>query len=267
MRILADLGTHVAGDPAITQVDHAPLLDDTYTTAINGKYAIPVPSGADFEVFPDSYILNGGVVDGDSVVAQSMSHLLAAYPMFEFIYFNPLLTATHVDELDLQATFLPPGSSVGSDQFPTRVQTGRGLSSIGAVQGQMPTHTALMPINTGSTPHRPGLVITEEIDISTATGGAGADEFCAWWKVYYFEVTEDASGLGITNTPTIRYLKEGDQEPAGLTVYISVDNGATWCEIGLLETVAYGAPSTGFRLAFVSESDSKLFIACFAVMF
>jgi len=264
VRILADLGTHVAGDPAITQVDHAPLLDETFRTAINGKFAIPVPSGAEFNVDHESYILNGGVVDGDSVVAISMSHLLAAYPMYEFIYFNPLLTAANIDELDLSATFIPPGSSVGSDEFPTRVQTGRG---VGVDSGQMPTHTALLAVNEGASPSRPGLLITEEIDISVATGGAGADEFMPWWKVYYFDITEDSNGYDSTNSPAIRYLKEGDQEPSGLSVYISVDDGATWCEVGLLETVAFAAPSTGFRLAFVNSGDSKLFLACFAVMF
>lgn len=278
MRILADLRTHLTGNPLITQVEKVPSRDEL--NAINGKYSIPIVNGADFPVDSDSYILDGsGEIDGGDVASISYAHLLAMYPMFGHIYFNPLLTPDHVDELDLTAQFkdvnLPPPYGPSPPElptyFPTRAQTGREQGIPGMDSGQMPTHTAVLPVNSSMSPPRPGILITDEIDISAYTSGVGADEFMVYWYLYDFSVSQDVySTWGATagqNNPSIRSIIETEQEPDGFSVYLSPDNGANWCSVGLLEPVAFTSKTTSFRLAFKNESDSKIFIATFAVMF
>lgn len=265
MRVLVDLRSHVSGAPEITQVEQIPNAGDG--VAINGKYVLPIVPGAEFPIDAASYVLDGGGdVDGEDVSSISFAHLLASYPQFGNIYFNPLLTAGHVGELDLAfTTFHDPVTGVDT---PVRCQTGRD-ALLNA--GQMPTHTALLAQNDTGTNARPGLIVTDEIDISPYTGGVGADEFMIYWKLLDFSVSEDVrSDYGTTsgqNTPAFRQVYETDQEPSGFSVYITPDNGDHWCEVGLLEPVAFCAKTTGFRVAFRNENDYKIFLAHFAVLF
>ncbi len=265
MRILVDLKSHLTGAaPLITQVEKVPPIDMDGVTVINGKYLIPVAPGADFRVDDTDYVLDGsGEIDGGDVSSISYAHLLAAYPMFEFVYFNPLLTADHVGELDLTATFSDP-----PDTFPTRAQTGRAL---GGDAGQMPTSTAVLKQNPTISPARPGMLISDLIDISAFTGGGGADEFMLFWKLYAFFTTDDVmadSGLlAGTNTPAHRLVAEVPQEPNDFLAYISVDDGTTWNEVGLLEPI-FTAASTDFRVAFRNNgTDERVYIATFGVLF
>ena len=282
MRILVDLKTHLEGTPSITQVEKVPPQGVAGRTPINGRYAIPIIRGIDFPVDETSYVLDGaGNVDGGDVSSISYAHLLAIYPQYGNIYLNPLLTADHVDELDLEATFkevnLPPpyGPSPPEEPvyYPVRMQTGRGP---GAGEGQMPTHTAVLAENETMLPPRPGMLITDNIDIGPYTLDehgvpVGADEFMVYWKLYGFQVSEDvASDYGATrghNDPAIRYIEEVDQEPTDLHVFISIDDGANWCEVGLLEPIAFCDRSTQFRLAFMNRGSQKLYLATFAAMF
>jgi len=190
------------------------------------------------------------------------------HPQFGHLYFNPLLTSTHVDELDFTATFLdntvaPPVS------YPSRFQSGRPVGL--ADSGQMPTHTAILPVNATTTPSHPGVLITKEIDISAYTSNLGADEFMVYWKLYDFQTGHDvASDFGATdglNVPSIREVEEMDQEPTGLSVYLSPDNGGHNCLVGLLEPIAFCAKTTSFRLSFVNRGTNKVYLACLAVLF
>jgi len=264
MRVLVDLSSHVAGVPAITQVERVP--DPSVLVPINGKYVLPVVPGAEFPITMSSYILDGaGDVDGGDVSSISFAHLLASYPQFGRIYFNPLLTAANVGELDVTFSFSDP---VTAADITPRLQTGRD-ALLNA--GQMPTHTALLPQNNLTTPVRPGLLVTDEIDISAYTGGVGADEFMVYWSLLGFTTSEDVcSDYGVTvgtNSPAIRYVQEVDQEPTGLSVYITPDNGSHWCEVGMLEPVAFCAKTTKFRVAFRNASSNKVYLANFAVLF
>ena len=271
MRILVDLSSHVTGDPKVTQVEKTPPLGAAGSTSINGKYVIPVPSGMDFRVDANDYVLAAGVVDGGDVTSITYAHLLAAFPMFGHVYFNPLLTGDHVGELDLTAqwkdtTGSPPAAPT---YYPTRAQTGRGTGPPDA--GQMPTHTAILAQNSSVTPSRPGILISDAIDISTFTGGVGADEFMLYWKLYDFEIGDDViSTFGATagqNEPAIRRVLEVDQEPSGFSAYISVDDGANWCEAGLLEPMAFANKSTEIRVAFRNTTASKVYLATFGALF
>jgi hypothetical protein len=269
MRILVDLGSHVAGDPQITQVEKVPPRGIDGATAINGKYVIPVPPGMDFRVDSSDYVLNGGIVDGGDVSSITYAHLLAAYPMFGHVYFNPLLTADHVSELDLAATFKDQSSTPPDPPtyYPTRAQTGR----FGGLAGQMPTHTALLAQNGTLTPPRPGILISDLIDITTPTGGVGADEFMLYWTLYDFTVSDDVAAdhglLTGQNAPAIRQVIEADPEPSGFSAYISTDDGANWCEAGLLEPLPYTEKTTAFRVAFKNTTASKIYLASFGVLF
>lgn len=218
------------------------------------------------------YLLNdAGDIDGNDLASQSMARLLAVYPMFGNIYFNPLLTDEHVDELDFTFDWKEPGTG---DIFNPRFQTGREAPLDDS--GQYPTHTALLSANNTVSPRRPGLIVTDEIDIGPYTVDCddkqvGTDEFMVWWKLYDFTTTADiASDFGAQagkNEPALRYVEETDQEPTDFSAYISIDGGANWCLVGLLEPVAFCEKTTKVMLAFVNTGLAKKYIASFALMF
>ena len=274
MRLLADLRSHVTTPPApeIIQVQRVPAVGDQ--TISNGKFVLGMPLDVDFPITSASYILNGaGEVDAGSVVSQGFAYLLAAYPQYGNIYFNPLLTSDNVAELVLDQSFhFTDKSLVPPKTFYPRFQTGRENGV--ADDGQMPTHTALLGANTGLTPTRPGLILTDEIDITDFTldcngDPVGADQFLVYWKLYTFTVTEDVATdwPTPTNTPALRTVRETDQEPVDFTVYITTDGGANWCEVGLLEPVAFCDKTTKVRLAFRNDGPTKVFLANFALLF
>lgn len=270
MRVLVDLASHVTtGDPQITQVEKTPPIGTPGRTPIGGKYSIPIVPGANINVTKSDYVLNAGVVDGGDIASQSYAWLLARYPSFEWVYFNPLLTPDHVAELDLSATF---------GGFPTRAQTGRITAApfppgTGGPfpAGQMPSHTAILGQNNTVAPPRPGLLVTQDIDISAYTGMAGTDTVMPFYKIYDFDVSEDiSSDYGVfagQNSPSIRYLIERDQEPAGFSVYISPDGGVSWVNAMLLAPVTFMANTTTIKLAFENTTANKIFLATFGFLF
>lgn len=267
MRVLADLGSLITtGTPAIIQVD-TPIPGAAGGVPINGKFAVPIIKGVDFPIDSASYILAAGDVDSGAVPSISYAHLLAMYPSYGNAYFNPLLTAAHVNEFDFTAQFrdaftAPPAIYM----YEVRVQTGRPAAFVPVgPAGCMPTHTAILPINTTTTPDRPGVLITKEVDI-TAYAPDGADSFLVYWKLYGFSVSEDVLD-GTTNEPTTRTIIETDQEPDDFEVYISVDNGVTWCQVGLLEPVGFCDKTKKFRVAFLNWSASKVYLATYGVLF
>jgi hypothetical protein len=257
-RIVADIPSNT-----ILQVEKTPDIGDS--SEFGGRFALPVPDGAALELDPSSYILPQ---DGGDVATQLAAALLARYPMYDNIAYNFLLEAADVDDLDLD--LLPAVSAVGPTTVRTRVQTGRG-SALPGPTGQVPTTTAILPMNTAVGPNRPGMVVTDTIDIGPATGGAGADEFLMWWKLYELGDTEDiASDFGIfagINAPGTRSIVEIDQEPAGFTANISHDDGATWTPINRLEPTDLTVFDTDVRILFINNSNNKIYVAAYAVMF
>lgn len=268
MRILVDLGSHISGSPQIVQVDKTPTPGVAGGVNITGKYVIPVAKGTEFQVDSNSYVLDGGGdVDGGDVTSISFAHLLATYPLFSNIYFNPLLTAFHVDEIDFAAQFRDSFTSPPNVyMFDVRVQTGRPAAfTVPGPAGQMPTHTAILPVNSSTVVDRPGVFITKEIDLTTYTPD-GADNFMVYWKLLGFDVSHDVSN-GVVNSPSTRNVLEPDQEPNGFSVFISQDNGLTWCQVGLLEPIGFCDKAKKIRIAMVNRGTSKVFLANYAVFF
>lgn len=264
MRVLVDLSSFILGNPKIVQVDHTPVPGTDGGVNINGKFVIPIIKGVEFPIDSASTVLDGGGdVDGRDVSSISYAHLLAMYPMFSNVYFNPLLTQSHVGELDFDATFRDTTTNPPNIyEFPVRVQTGRPTGfAIAGPAGQMPTHTAVLPANRTTTPERPGVLITKEIDLSPYAPD-GVDKALVYWKLLSFDTGHDYD-----DTPAIRTVTEPDQEPDNLKVHVSTDNGITWCPTGLLEPIGLCDKSTKIRLAFVNHSDDKISIATYGLLF
>jgi len=251
MRVLGNLS-----DNSILQVERTP--DEGLTTPINGKYVVVLPLGSQVDVSSTSYITP---VNGGDVSSLAFAGLLAQYPMYGHIVFNPLLQATDVADIDLTAT-LPTGEI-------SRSFVGRGAGPLPT--GCCPNSTIILPQNDTTTPVRPGLLITDTIDISVATGGVGAQEFMVYWKLYGFATQNDVmSDYGATlgtNTPALRNISEIDQEPADLEVYLSIDDGLTYTQMGRLEPVAFCVANTHLRLAFVNRGSTRVYLACYAILF
>lgn len=261
----------VPGPPDIVQVTAAPPSSGT-GYILNGKFVIPMPLDLDFQVDSSSYILDGaGQLDGGDVSSQGFALLLARYPQYEHIYFNPLLTPENLDELVLDQSY---GIVNGYYTQYTRCQTGRpGLVDA----GQMPCATAVLGVNSRTVPSRPGYLITESIDISAYTqdcdgNPVGAREFMVYWKLLEVTETHDVAGAvagtgaGL-NTPALRYVNATNDEPPFWSVWLTTDDGATWCEVHLLEPVSMCVRGTAFRLAFKNTYAAKRYLAHFAVLF
>ena len=270
MRVLVDLRSHLAGTPLITQVERGIPLGQAGKTNINGRFALPLPRGVDFSIDGSSYVLDGGGdIDGKDVTSIAYAHLLARYPQYKHVYVNPLLTPAQVGQLDFTKQFRdtftnPPNVYL----YAPRVQTGR--PNVGAPiagdAGCMPTHTALLPLNAHATVPRPGVLVTKEIDVGAYTGGQGADNFLVHWVLHGFTVGDDVNH-GDTNQPAMRGFYEPDLEPDDFKVYLSTDDGTSWCHTALNDGVGFCDKATKIRLAMVNRSNSKVYVGSYGVLF
>lgn len=260
MRVLADLSSN-----DLLQVERSPDIGDV--TQINGKYAVEVPAGA-LSIDTSSYMVP---VDGGDVTSLAYQELLGRYPQFPNIVFNPLLESTDVGDFDLSATVDNTANQVlaapYTGTFTTRAQLGRSSSPPGIA----PLSTAILAPNEQTTPPRPGLLVTDIIDISAATGGAGATDFLVYWKVHQVDTSADInSDYGIhagVNEPAIRSLTEIDQETAGFVVAISIDGGSLYEPISHLTPKNFCVSGTEIRLAFLNTSPNKVYLATYALLF
>lgn len=251
MRVIADLASNrlirTQPDPAVGA-----------SAAMNGQFVVPVPEGAAVTLTPTSYLTPQNV---GSVPGQAAAALLARYPMYSNVAYNFLLEASDVAALDLAAT--GPGGII------TRAMVGRGA---GLSTGIAPNSTVILPQNNlAAGPPRPGCLVTDTIDIGPATGGAGAEEAMLWWKVASFSTSEDVlHGYGVNagaNNPSIRSLNETSQEPAGFSVSVSNDDGASWFPAPRLTPVDLGVFDTRVRVAFTNTSANRVYLLAFAVLF
>ena len=243
-------------DSVIIQVSPTPPVG-TYTP-VNGKFVVDIPDG----VVPPTINETSRLIDPlNNVVDPIFQGLLRAFPGYRNVSYNPLLTSTDLALLDTTATFpFNPGPPV---QFwSTRAQTGR----VGVPAGVAPNSVAMLAENPHPNPPRPGLLITDTIDIGPATGGVGANNFLVYWKVYTMMVTEDVMdySTGI-NSPALKNLVEVQQDI--VDVYLSVNDGGGYTPVTRLSPCVTCDPGTLVRLAFVNHNPTKVYLAAYAVLF
>lgn len=260
MRIYADVNRldETAPEPAsvIVQAGGDPPVGSV--TVVNGQFVVPVPPGVTLPTLDPLTRLTGPGTVLDAVYAR----LLAQYPQYAFIRYNPLLQGVHQDLLSSTATVTVPGPST----YITRAQLGRYTG--GTADGLAPMGVALLPANTTNMVVRPGMVSTKTINI-VGDRPMGTDQYCVYWQLYGLDCTHDVMDYapGGPNTPATKLVTEVDPEPAGLEVYLSVDAGATYAQIRRLQPFAAAAAGTNVRLAFVNKSGTKLCLAAYAVMY
>jgi len=262
MRIVATLDSN-----EILMVEKTPSLGEAVSR--NGQYMVPVADGVKVAVEPNSFILP--TADPDSVVARNFAGLLAQYPQFENILFNPLIEDSDIDDLDLTAV-LNEGSPVTATHI-SRFQVGRGTAGP-LPSGNAPNSVAVLSQNqtAGFGLERPGVLVTNTMDIGPLTGGVGATEFAVFWYIYEFTTTEDVrSSFGLTagqNTPAIRQVVEVDQEPADFEVLLSINDGANFFPVDRLLPIAFCDPGSLIRLAFKNTNPlNKRYLAHFGLLF
>jgi len=253
MRIVVDTST---GN--ILQVEKTPELGTL--VAFNGKSTAPIPEMGAVDISAASYVLP---VDGGDVLSEAYASMLAQFPMYNNIVFNPLISALDIAALDLAALFTPTGDI-------TRAMVGRGAGPLPV--GHMPNMVAVLAQNNRVSPSRPGVLISDTIDITAATSGLGADEVMVWWHLLGFETTHDVtSSYGATagqNEPAIRSIVEVNPEPSGFAVYISHDDGANYTQVNRLEPTDLLTYGTALRIAFVNTSNTNTrYMAAYAILF
>ena len=243
-------------DSVIIQVSPTPPVG-TYTP-VNGKFVVDIPDG----VVPPTINETSRLIDPlNNVVDPIFQGLLRAFPGYRNVSYNPLLTSSDLALLDTTATFpFNPGPPV---QFwSTRAQTGR----VGVPAGVAPNSVAMLAENPHPNPPRPGLLITDTIDIGPATGGVGANNFLVYWKVYTMMVTEDVMDYSTgVNSPALKNLVEVQQDI--VDVYLSVNDGGGYTPVTRLSPCVTCDPGTLVRLAFVNHNPTKVYLAAYAVLF
>lgn len=253
MRVVVDQSSG-----SILQVEKTPDVGDA--RPFNGRFAVPVPEMVALDVTGSSYVTP---VDGGDISSLAFSQMLVQFPMYENIVFNTFLEAADVADLDLAATF--PGTP-----DITRAFVGRGSGPLPT--GVYPNVVGVLPQNSRVAPARPGVLISDTIDITAATGGLGADEFMVWWLLYDFttshDVSSDFGGNSGTDTPAIRHITEVDPEPAGFQVYLSHDDGVTYLPMSRLTPTDFVTFGTQVRIAFRNTNTSnRRYIAAYAILF
>lgn len=267
MRIYADLNRlpNVGPEPSSVLIQVAPTPPEgAAAVPSNGKFYVDVPEG----VFPPPIDVNSKLLGPGpaNILPAIFDGLLRGFPRYRFVKYNALLTSADVDALDLTATF-PVSPGPPPVKYITRAQVGRG----GVLdQGLAPNAVAVLPENDTTTPVRPGLLITDTIDIS-ADVPAGTTEFVVYWKIHQYDVTPDVmayDGPGVgTNEAAIKGLLEVSQSPTDFEVYLSANDGGGYSRVSRLVPMTTCDPGTLIRLAFVNKSPTKRYIASYALIY
>ncbi len=226
-RVFVDIGSHMTTGPRIVQVkkDATPGVG----TVVNGKYVLHVLD--EVPVTSEDYVLDEhGALDGGDLSSRSFAALLARYPDYSNIHFNPLLIASNY-------SLWGPSASVP------------GLYT-GSTTGMMPGQTSL-----GS-----GSIRTTNIDVGSA------DSFMVYWKLHTFQVTHDVQDRQTgTNLPAYRLMYDLDPTTDDFSVELETSEGTV--PVDFLTPIATTAPVTWVRLHFTGNSDYRIYIASYAVLF
>lgn len=264
MRIYADISRIPNVGPeassVIIQVAPTPPVGSA-PVPVNGKFYVDIPEG----VQPPPIGIGSTLLGAGSILPPIYNSFLAKFPKYSFIKFNPLLTSADSAALDLTATFPVVGPPLSA--WATRAQVGRGA---GLNLGLAPNTVAVLPQNNSVFPARPGVLITDTIDIS-ADIPAGAREFQVYWKIHQYAVTSDVMAydgpLAGQNEAAIKQLFEVDQSPPDFEVYLSSNDGAGYSPVRRMMPCAVCDPGTNIRLAFVNKSPTKIYIASYAILY
>ena len=208
---------------------------------VNGAFLIDVPEMITLTLDDSS---NVTTLTGTTIP----DALLAAYPAYSTLIWNPLLTALAQTQIDSSAVFPDP---VGGN-YPSRLQ-----------KGSLPNSLAIIEKNSAMS--RPGVVITQEYTLPTP-----AQTFVVYYRVGAVSWSADTVPTGldpIANSGGKKYLNVADQTPADFTVYISADNGSSYQEAERLVPVSFGATTSSIRLAFVNNSDTKLNLLSYGILY
>lgn len=230
---------------------------------VNGMFVPAIPATAPVVVDSASYILP---VDGGDVSSLAFANLLTQFPMYAYIVFNPLLTASDVAALELANPLPAPVTPPVGTATKIRAILGRGAGPLAV--GQSPNRTTILAKNPVT--NVAGMIMSDTIDIS-ALVPAGVDEVSIWWQLEQVVRTDDVtSSYGATagkNEPCDVFLQTQSPEPAGFDVYISNDDGATWYPAGFLSPVDLLNVGPMLRIAFVNTSNTAYRLSAFAIMF
>lgn len=261
MRIYADINRlpDVGPEPESVIIQVAPT--GSTPVPVNGKFYVDVPEG----VAPPTISATSRLLGPGNIVGTLFEGLLAKFPRYNFIHYNALLTSADVDGLDLTASFSDPGPPLTS--FSTRAQVGRGAGVNG---GLAPNSVAVLPLNSTTSPARPGVLITDTIDISGDVP-AGVNEFLVYWKIHQYTLSHDISAYdgpdAGANEASLKRLVEIDQEPAGFEVYLSANDGGGYSRVRRLMPCVVCDLGTNIRLAFLNTSPDKIYIANYAILY
>lgn len=262
MRIVATFD-----DDQILQVEKNP--PDGEFVARNGTYMVPVAEGVKVAVDSTSFILPSS--NPNSVVARNFAGLLAQFPQYENILYNPLIEDTDINDLDPSAV-LNEGSPITATHV-SRLQIGRGTGGP-LPSGNAANSVALLESNDsgGLGFERPGVLISDTIDLGPLTSNQGATEFAVYWYIYTFSTSMDVrSSFGLfagQNSPAIRSVAEVSQEPDDFQAFISINDGANFFPVQRLVPISFCTPGLLIRLAFRNTNpDLKYYLAHYGVLF
>lgn len=264
MRIYADvnrLPDSGASETTSVILQVAPSPPEGTATPINGKFVVDIPDG----VYPPRINAGSRLINLASpgyMTGQIYDGLQRSFPGYQNFIFNQLLTSTDDSRLDPSATF-PVDSGPPEHHWKVRYQSGR---SGAPPLGMAPGGVALLPENSHTVPSRPGLIITNTLDIGPYTGGLGAKSFIVYWKVYTMDTSHDVMDFGTgENIPAVKNLIEAPQDL--LEAFLSVNDGAGYTPVNRLSPCVTCDPGTLIRLAFVNHNPFKVYITAYAVMF
>lgn len=267
MRIYADLNrlpnAGIESASVIVQVAPTPPVGSPPVPS-NGKFYVDVPEG----VFPPPVNVGSRLLGPSptNLVPTIFNGLLRAFPRYSFVKYNAFLIPSDIDALDLAASF-PVSEGPPPVKHETRAQVGRG---VGVDSGVAPNSVAVLSQNSTTSPVRPGLLITNTIDIS-ADRPVGTTDFMVYWKIHEYTVTPDVMAYDGPSTgqneAAIKGLVEVEQSPPDLDVFISTNDGGGYSLVGRLLPISVCDAGTLIRIAFVNRSPTKRYLASYAILY
>lgn len=256
MRIYGDIN-RVGPDPRDFVVQVGPTPEVGLGVVTNGKFLVDIPDGSPVPTtIPNTLAgLLDPIYDG-----------LLVGTRYNFVQYNALLSGSGSDsnKLDMTATFpFEPGPP--ARYWSCRAQVGR--FGAPANNGLAPNSVKVLEMNGGVVPPRPGLLITDTIDISSDVP-AGVSSFQVYWKILSTTTSDDVMNyVGGTNSPAIRTVAEVPQEPTTFEVYASTNDGAGYSRVSRMTPVTTCDVGSKLRLAFVNKGTNPVYLAAYAVLY